>query len=246
MPLRLKTSSIDVEVKIQKIGNRLLTPEPEIVSKTVDGTPVEKVRVVSDNRYMWHGKNVVADTKYIDPETGKHVPSSEVLEILDHYKSYLLDAEGNTVEKDDVYDYVLQEDGTENPVKPFDRTKLLHIPDENWISVINMSSFLVTNMYEVFGKDKKVQRKLFEEAEKRLEMDTMGLTNWSFGGYKQYYAFLEPVVTEGKFVWLLKLSNTQVEYRHMQEIPVKLKVPIIERPTLKTLPPVKALLVTAK
>ncbi|GAG73926.1 unnamed protein product, partial [marine sediment metagenome] len=42
MPLRLKTSSIDVEVKIQKIGNRLLTPEPEIVSKTVDGTPVEK------------------------------------------------------------------------------------------------------------------------------------------------------------------------------------------------------------
>ncbi|MEA2090406.1 MAG: hypothetical protein U9O89_06605 [Thermoproteota archaeon] len=169
------------------------------------------------------------------------------MQILEHYRKTLLNSDGDEVEKDDVYDYALQPDGSEKPVRPFDMTKVIYIPDENWVSTTTMDDFLITNVYEIYAKDKKGQRQLFEEAEKRLKDDKVGLTNWSFGrGYLQYYAFLEPVISQGKFVWLMKLTDTKVEYKHMQEVPAEVKVPVKERPTLETLPPVQALVAAAK
>jgi len=244
--MRFKTSTIDVEVKKAKIGNKLLVREPKIVHRTEDGTLVEQVRVVEDKIYVWKGKPVACETKFIDPETEKEIPSSEVIEILKHYKYRMLAANGEIVDKEELYDYEVKEDGSEELCAPFESTKTIEIPDENWIPSTSMDSFLITNIYEIYGATKEDKRKLFEEAEQRLAKDLVGLTTFSFGGYKQYYAFVCPVIMEGKFVWLLKLTNTELEYRHLEDIPAKMKVPIKERPKLKTLPPVQALIVASK
>jgi hypothetical protein len=55
VPLRIKTSSIDVEVKMKPVGNDLVVPKPEIKMRAVNGDPLEKVRVVADKRYLWIG-----------------------------------------------------------------------------------------------------------------------------------------------------------------------------------------------
>lgn len=238
--MRLKTSTIDVEVKKAKIGNKLLVHEPKIVHRTEDGTLVEQVRVVEDKIYMWQGKPVACETKFIDTETEKQIPSSEVIEILKHYKYRMLAANGETVDKEELYDYEVKEDGSEEMCAPFESTKTIEIPDENWVPSTSMDPFLITNIYEIYGATKEAKRKLFEEAEQRLAKDLVGLTTFSFGGYKQYYAFACPVIMEGKFVWLMKLTNIEIEYRHLEDIPAKMKVPIKERPKLKTLPPLQA------
>jgi hypothetical protein len=75
----------------------------------------------------------------------------------------------------------------------------------------------------------------------------VGITTYSFGnGFVQYYAFLVPMLSDGKFVWLVKLSDTVDEYQQMKDIPSKVKIPVREIPTLKTLPPVQALIVPTK
>jgi len=45
---------------------------------------------------------------------------------------------------------------------------------------------------------------------------------------------------------LMKLSDTKLAYNHLQDPPVAMKAPIREAPTLKTLPPVQALVVASK
>jgi len=245
--LKLKTSNMEVEVKYKKVGNKLVTPIPSIVSRTLDGVPVQQVRVVGDRKFVWRGKELAVEIKLVDPDSEKQIPSSEALEILEHYKYMLLDANGNAVNDDDVQDFIVKQDGTEEPVRPFDRTEVIEVPEENWVPSTSIDEFLITSIYELFHPDKKIARLLWEEAERRMRKDQVGLTTFSHGrGYKQYFAFLCPVVKEGKFVWLLKLTDTQIEYQHMQEIPSEVKIPIKEAPTLKTLPPVQAIVVAAK
>jgi len=243
--MRFKTSTIDVEVKKEKIGNKLLVCEPKIVHRTEDGALVEQVRVVEDKIYMWHGKAVACETRFIDPEAEKQIPSSEVIEILKHYKYRMLAANGDAVDKADLYDYAVQDDGSEELCAPFESTKTIEVPDENWVPSTSMDSFLITNIYEFYGQMKDAKRRLFEEAEQRLAKDLVGLTTFSFGGYKQYYAFACPVIMEGKFVLLVKLTNIEIEYKHLEDIPAKMKVPIKERPKLKTLPPLQAVVVAS-
>lgn len=247
--MRLKTSNIEVEVKYKKAGNELLVPKPPIRLRTFDNKLVQNVRVVADKRFLWHGKNLAMELKLIDPETQKEVPSSEALEILEHYKYKLVDEEGNEVDKEDVQHFAVQKDGKETPVSPFSRTAIIDIPDENWVPSPSIEEFLITSVYEIFAgeKEKAVARALFEEAEKRLNADQIGITNFSWGrGFIQYYAFLCPFFKDGKYVWLMKLSDTKLAYNHLQDPPVAMKSPIREAPTLKTLPPIQALVVATK
>jgi hypothetical protein len=103
------------------------------------------------------------------------------------------------------------------------------------------------SVYEVFTEKKVDIIKLWEEAEKRLKEDTVGVATYSHGrGFVQYYAFLVPIVREGKFVWLLKLTDTKVRLDHLMEIPAKVKIPVKEAPTLETLPPVQLIVATSK
>lgn len=244
--MRLKTSSFEADVKYKPAGNELLIPEPQIRMRTVDGKVVEKVRIVAKNRFQWQGKNLAVDMKLIDPETQKTVPLSECLEILDHFKYKYLAEDGTLLEEEDITYYALQPDGSEQECSPYSRTQVIEIPDENWVPSTSIEGFLISNVYEIWSEDKETARKLFEEAEKRLRADQIGIGTFSFGGFKQYYIFLVPMVKNGKFVWLMKFSDQRLAYNHLQDPPTPAKVPIREAPTLQTLPPVQVLVAVAK
>lgn len=246
MPMRLKTSVFDVEVKYKKAGNELLVPMPEIRMRSVDRKPVEKVRVVVLKRFQRQGKNLASETKYVDPDTQQQVPSSEVIEILDNFKYKYLDENGAELKEVDVLYFAVQPDGSEKECSPFPRTSLIEIPDECWVPSTSIDEFLITNVYEIFSDDEKTALQLFAEAEKRLKADQIGLTTFSWGGFKQYYVFLVPIFKDGKFVWLLKFTDQKLSLNHLQEPVISAKVPIREAPTLQTLPPVQALVVVVK
>jgi len=244
--LRFKTSTFDVDVKYKPAGNELLVPEPQIRMRTVDGKLVEKVRTIAKKRFQWCGKDLAVDVKLIDPETQKEVPISEALEVLDHFQYRLLDEEGNLWKEEEIRYYAVKEDGSEMECSPYERTKVIEIPDENWVPSTATDDFLFTNVYEIFSEDKKIAQVLFEEAEKRYKADQVGIATFSFGGFKLYYIFLVPLFKEGKFVWLMKFSCQKLLYNHLQEPPEAVKVPIREAPTLQTLPPIQALVTVAK
>jgi len=244
--LRFKTSTFDMEVKYKPAGNELLIPEPQIRMRTVDGKAVEKVRIVAKNRFQWQGKNLAVDMKLIDPETQKEVPISEALEVLDHFKYKYLADDGSLLEEEDIRYYAVQPDGSEMECSPYPRTQVIEISDENWVPSTSIEGFLITNVYEIWSEDKETARKLFEEAEKRLRADQVGIATFSFGGFKQYYVFLVPMFKEGKYVWLLKFTDQKLAFNHLQDPPTIAKVPIREAPTLQTLPPVQALVVVSK
>ena len=241
---------------MKKARNELLVPKPIIRMRTVEGKLVEQVRTAEDIVYMRNGKHLAAELKLTDPETQEAVPSSEALAILKHYKYRAIDEDGKEVEKikDEkkrevlpVLYFALQPDGTEEEVSPFSRNSVIEVPDEDWVPSTGIEGYTIYGDYEIFSDSPMVAIKLFEEAEKHLKADEIGITTFVHReGFKQYYAFLCPLFREGKFVWIMKLSNSKPVYDHMQEPPVKVKVPIREAPTLKTLPPVQALVVAAK
>ena len=245
MPLRFKTSNIDVLVSYKKAGNALLLPKPPIRMKTENGESVESIQVVADKSFLWKGKQLACTIKLVDPKTQEEVPLAEAIEVLNHYaRRNIVAATGETVKEEDIHYYAVQPDGSEVEVRPFERTQKIEVPEENWVPSTAIEPFLITNVYELFNPDEKVSRQLFEEAEKRLNKDQIGLATFSWGnGFLQYYVFLVPMILEGKFVWLLKLTDTKLEYRNLQDIPSKAKIPIREVPTLQTLPPVQALVV---
>jgi hypothetical protein len=237
---------MEVEVSYKPAGNELLVPEPQIRMRTVDGKLVEKVRTIAKKRFQWHGKDLAVDIKLIDPETQKEVPISEALEVLDHYQYKLLDEDGNLWKEEGILYYALRQDGSEQECSPYERTQVIHIPDENWVPSTSLNGFLFTNVYEIFSEDSKIARMLLEEAERRFRADQVGIATFSFGGFKQYYIFLVPLFKDGKFVWLMKFSDQKLLYNHLQEPPTAVKVPIREAPPLQTLPPVQALVTVAK
>lgn len=247
MPWKFKTPNIEVEVSYKKCPNKLLAPTPKIIMRTEDGAFVKHVRVVRDRKFIWKGKGkeLATETKFINPETGEQVPSSEVLEVLEHYGYMNLDPNGKEVENDDVLHFIVAEDG-EKQVKPFPRSNILNIPKENWVPSTSINGYLIESVYEIFSEKKAVMRELFAEAERRLKKDQIGVTSWSWGKFKQCYAFAVPYITGGQFGWLVKFTEEEPELQHQQDIPAKVKIPIREVPTLKTLPPVQALVIASK
>jgi len=174
MPLRIKTAGLEVEVKMKPVGNEIMVPQPEIKMRRIDtGDAVEKVRVVADRRFLWigHGKELATVTRLIDPDTGKEVPSSEALEILNHYSYRPVDSKGN----------VLDEKSEEHVVRPFERTVVLEIPPENWVPSTIVDEFVVKAVYELYTDKKLDIIKLWELADKMLKEDKVGVALYSHG-----------------------------------------------------------------
>jgi len=230
-------------VKYKPAGNELLIQEPQVRMRTVDGKAVEKARVVAKNRFTWQGKNLAVEMKLVDPESKKEVPLSEALEILDKYKYKYLAEDGSEIKEEDIAYFVVQPDG-EKEYSPYPRTDIIDIPDENWVPSTSIEAFLITNVYEIYTEDKKTAIFLFEEAEKRLKADQIGIATFSFGGFKAYYVFLVPLMKDGKYVWLMKFTEQKLAYNHLQDPPVTPKIPIREAPTLQVLPPIQAVVAT--
>jgi len=217
--------------------------------RTPDGKLVEKVRVVAKNRFIWlgKGKTLASEIKYIDPETQQQVPSSEVLEILEHFNYKCLGEDGQLWNEDDLLHYVVQQDGSEKEFTPYSRTDVIDVSvEENWVPSVSVDAFIVHQIYELYTEDKKDAIRLFEEAEKRLRADQVHVATFSFGGTKAYYIFVCPYFRDGKYLWLLKFTEKKPIYNHLQEPPVVPKTPLRETPTLQTLPPVQVLVAVAK
>ena len=248
MPVKFVTDSMgEVEVNLKKAGNELVVPKPEIVMK-VEGKPVQEVRVVADKRYLWRGKGIqlASQTKFVNPKDEKEVPSHEVLEVLDRYNYKYIDELFKDLDKKEVEYYATYPDGKEEPIRPFPRTDVIKIPEENWVPSTVLDQFEVENVYELYSTKEEVIRKLYEEAEKRLKQDQVGIATFSFGGFQLYYIFLVPYVKEGKFGWLVKFTSRKTMPNYSMDIPVKAKIPIREVPTLQVLPPIQAVVATAK
>jgi len=101
-------------------------------------------------------------------------------------------------------------------------------------------------VYELYSTKEEVIRKLYEEAERRLKNDQVGLATFSFGGFQCYYVFLVPYVKEGKFGWLVKFTSRKTMPNYSMDIPVKVKIPVKELPTVPVLPPIQTVVATAK
>ncbi|MBS7635754.1 hypothetical protein KEJ37_00170 [Candidatus Bathyarchaeota archaeon] len=254
MPLRIRTAGIEVDVKMKLVGNEIMVPKPDIQMRRIDtGDILEKVRVVADRRFLWigHGKELATETRLIDPETGKQVSSSEALEILSHYSYKLVDSKGNVVDEKEIGElieyYYIDENGEEHTVRPFERTQLLDIPPENWVPSTVVDEFVITAVYELYTDKKLDVVKLWELAEKMLKEDKVGVATYSHGrGFVSYYAFLCPIMADGKFGWLLKLTDTKMRLNHLMETPAKIPIPVKQAPTLERLPPVQLIVATAK
>lgn len=238
--MRFKTERFDVEIKMKPVGNDLMVQRPEILMRS-EGGEVKKLRVVSSSRYVWKGKGAIlsADVKFRTPE-GTEVPKTEVLEILDHFNYKLLDPLYNEVKEEEVEFYYLNERGEPVAVAPFNKTSVLEVM--NWVPSTVVDEFVISSIYELFTDNAQDTILLWEEAEKRIKEDTVGVTTYSHGrGFVEYYAFLDPIVVEDSFVWLLKLTDTKIRYDHMMKIPIKTKIRA-KAPTLKTLPPIQSLI----
>ena len=168
------------------------------------------------------------------------------MEILDRYEYKYLDDKGREVEKKSIHYYATTQDG-EQEVSPFDMTGEINILPENWVPAASVGDFVIESIYQLFHTDEKVVRKLYEAAEKVWAEDKVGIATFSWGrGFLQYYALVEPIMQEGKFVWLMRLTQCRAEYHYMMEIPPKTVEVPKKPPTLKTLPPVQELIVTAR
>lgn len=251
--MKFLTSTLDVEVSYKKAGNEIQIREPKVDIR-VKGKPIKKVRVVKSKKFLWQGKELRVETKLFDPETEKEVDSSEAMESLEHYGYKYLDELSNEIKFED-YDSELDiehlahmPDGTVKPCIPFPRTSVLDLEDEEkWVPSTAIEGWLIESVYEIFSDDKATQRKLFAEADKRLKKDQIGVTSFSWGGgFKQYYCFLCPELSDGKFSWLMKLSTCKLAYNHQTDIPAEVKIPVKPARTLPTLPPVKALIVATR
>jgi hypothetical protein len=251
MPWKLITPTLDIEVAYKRAPLQLLAAEPRIRLRDPDGQLLTDKRVVTDASFVWKGKGetLIAETKFYRQEgkTKKEVPSTEVLEILNHYQTYVLDPAFSVVDKEkvEILHYEVLENDQENLVQPFKRFGTLEIPEENWVPSTNITwtDYLIESIYELFTESPAGKRMFFEEAEKRLAKDQVGIAVVSWGGFKQQYVFVFPYVREGKFGWLAIFCAGQVAHQCAMDIPERLKIPIKEAPTLQRLPPVQALIV---
>jgi hypothetical protein len=248
-----KTSTMAIEIKKKPIANEILTSEPDLATMAND-QPVQKLRVVTEKKFLWlgKGKELQATVILTDPETKKPVPTSEAVEILEHYENKWLDPTFGEVKDDDVHYFVVADDGTialnadgsKKEVAPFDPSDTIEIEDQNWIPAPNLEEWKISYVYELYASTKAGMQKLFEEWERHEKRDEIGITTFSNGhGFKQYYAFLVPFQREGKWVWLLCLSDTKKKYDHTEDVPTSAKVPIKPVPTLSKLPPIQELLI---
>lgn len=156
-----------------------------------------------------------------------------------HWKFFTED--GEEIESKTIEYFEVQKDGKEQQVRPFDRTKIIRIVKE--VPAASMSGFLIDSVYELFSVDDSSVDSLYQEAERYLKNDLVGIALFSWGrGFKQYYAIVFPIVRDGKFVWIMRLTQTKEEYQHLMEIPATKEL-VAQPPTLKKLPPVEALIV---
>jgi len=210
--MRFVTPNVNVEVKYKKINPSNIVQAPATVMRNpATGNPVNSVRILPDGSLLTTFK-----WRYQDAETGEDIANK------------------------DIQYFKVNEDGSEQRVRPFTRTAEINIVKE--APAPSMNGFLVESYYELYHTDESCVRALYKEAERYFREDLVGIALFSWGnGFKQFYAIVYPIMRDGRFVWVMKLTQAKLEYSHLMDVPAE-AAPVEEVPTLEALPTIDALI----
>jgi len=209
--MRLITKKTNCEVKYKKISVKQLVQRPYIVMRN-EGMLVTKKRFTNDGTLL--------DTDEKD-SSGKKLSGF-------HWQHVRED--GSMVDKKDVHFFNVTDEG-EKEVSQFSRTKEIKIIKE--VPAANVDNYLITSIYELFHVEESSISSLYEEAERYFKEDLAGICLFSWGnGFIQYYGILVPIMKDGKFVWILRLTETEIIYSHLMDVPTQ-KTPVEQPPTLE-------------
>lgn len=251
----MKIGNADVRTYKRLTGNATLIQTPQIIQQ-FEGALVESQRLIAKSHWakIGTGETLVVETVLKDKD-GNTIPIAGAVNILETYRNYVLNSKAEIIDKKKLTDHILNPDGSIGDlVMPFpatERIEVLEVPIEvtelelgqgYWVPSTFMEGFLIHEEYELAAADPKNDEKLFNEAEAALKRDEVAVCTFSNGGYKQYYGFLVPYVEEGKFVWLLKLSDKKVEHNNLRDVPAPETALKPKPKTVQSLPPLQAML----
>ena len=209
-----------MEVKYKKISVENLVPKPDIAMRSPAGNLVNSVRVTPEGDVLEKAERKSPRFKW---------------RFIDTLTSELLESK-------DVQYFKVSEDGSEQRVRPFSRTSVINTVKE--ASAPAMTGFIVESFYELFHPEPSIQRLLYEEAERYIKEDIVSIALFSWGrGFRQFYAICYPFTRDGKFVWIMELTQSRIVPQHMMDVPAE-ATPVEEVPTLEALPSVEALITT--
>lgn len=227
--MRLVTGRINVDVAYKKVSAATLVPRPVVINRDLAGNLVFRARKLRT------GEIVLPKAAR---ESGDEDDSGF------HY--VYVDSAGKEVAAKEIRYLKVLENGSETEFSPFTRSAEIKVIKE--VSSSAMNSFLVESMYELFSPEAKKYDKardsiisaLYQEAERYMKEDLMGIGLFSWGGLIQYYCVIYPVMSASQFVWVLKLTQAKIEYQHLMEVPI-VNVSAERPPTLSELPPIEAM-----
>lgn len=235
----------------QLTSNKLNIKEPHIVQQ-IEGAEVYTERIISESRWVQVGTGKVLQVETVlKDEKGNQVPLAEALNILDHYKSHTLDQKAQQIDKKKTRFFIVNPDGSiGDETIPYPPTERIEVKDTSepspdpsiayayWVPATTIEPFLIHEEYELPGADPRKDPQVFTELEKALKRDEIAIFTYSNGSWKLYYAFLVPMIKDGKFVWLMKISDKQVEYNFLRDVPAPAAA-LRQVKTLTTLPPIQ-------
>jgi len=124
------------------------------------------------------------------------------------------------------------EDGSTKERAKFKRTSEIKTQKPIPMSSV-FGNFLVESIYELHHSDEEYQARLYEEAEHFWKEDKAEIALFSWGGWKQFYCIVFPIMREDhKFVWLMMLTRTKLKYQYAMPTPEQ-KIPAA--PTMEPL-----------
>jgi hypothetical protein len=233
-------------------SNAALVKRPEIIS-VINGAPVSTKRVVVAGHWeeIGTGEKLIVETM-LKNSKGEVVSTSKAKNIIDKLENLALDQKDMEINKKAIEDYVLNPDGSIGdkvmPYPPTERFEVKESPGEvretgegYWVPSTFMQKFLIHEEYTLSSADPRHDVELYAEIEDALKRDEVILTTFSNGSYKLYYAFIVPYIDNGKFAWLLRISDKQVIYNALHDIPGPAAA-IKQAKVLETLPPLAGLL----
>ena len=137
-----------------------------------------------------------------------------------------INSDGKLVSKTDIIHFITK-NGKDIRIKPFEYTKKIEIA--GLTSKYNYNQFLVSNYYEIYSDNINA---VFKIAKHLYEDKKMGLAKFSFGkGFRQYLGLIYPVFVKDRFVLVMALSESRIEYKCLMDLNKK-EIKFEELPTL--------------
>lgn len=139
--------------------------------------------------------------------------------LLGEYKYGYVTEDGEEVPKEDVGYFTQNEDGEWVEVELPPRTKVIEV--QRIVDRSKVNEILPEGFYEIWGENTADIPSLAKIAKWLDANDKAGVATFTFGGLRQYLAFIIPKFVDTKFVLVMILTRKDFEYRHLMPIEVK-------------------------